>query len=320
MVCFTEVQNQMYAKLYEREQQQQLVFTAVTYGSRRTSDQKASRFVCKYREIYDKSIPEFGKNGIQVGCMNSPMRSNESPGCDPHYCTENQKHSPHSNDLIKHQTTAAYDTINTTIDQSFEQKLDKEAFEHLHDDELCNVYRSGVTNSKRISSYGFIATFLNCKVTVDFDETPMAEGMRRVLRHLYRVLQYGSLPSVMCYDKACSLYLFIRKHYNQENLQSLQRTEFVKNMTMAIDSFHVKNHNRPMCKTFMRPTHPSHNGIYDNINSQIAEQMFSYFSKFQNSFQGYHYPKSTVFFLLLFHLKNCRTVGLDTSEQSVFLT
>ena len=50
-----------------------------------------------------------------------------------------------------------------------------------------------------------------------------------------------------------------------------------------------------MCKTVMRPDDPSHNDIYSSINTEVAEQMFAYMSKFKNSFKGYSYPKSTIF-------------------------
>ena len=86
---------------------------------------------------------------------------------------------------------------------------------------------------------------------------------------------------------------------------------------MAIDRFYVKNHERHMCKTVMRPDHSSHNDIYSWINTQVAEQIFGYMSKFKNSFRGYFYPKSTIFFTILFHLKNCITTSISSFEQTI---
>lgn len=43
-------------------------------------------------------------------------------------------------------------------------------------DGLCNVFRSGINIKQKISSYGFLATFLNCSVIVGFAEQPCAEG------------------------------------------------------------------------------------------------------------------------------------------------
>jgi hypothetical protein len=121
----------------------------------------------------------------------------------------------------------------------------------------------------------------------------------------------------MCYDCACTLKLFINKHFGSDDLKSTDFTEFLASLTMAIDRFHVKNHKRPMCKTVMRPDHPGHNDIYSSINTQVAEQMFAYLSKFKNSFRGYNFPKSTIFFTILFHLKNCTTTGISSFEQAV---
>ena len=141
--------------------------------------------------------------------------------------------------------------------------------------------------------------------------------MRRVLHHVLTILRFGKLPTAMCYDCACTLKLFIGKHFGTPDLQSTDFTKFLTTLTMAIDRFHVKNHKRPMCKTIMRPDHHSHNAIFASINTQVAEQGFAYLSKFKNSFRGYTYPKSAIFFTVLFHLKNCSITGLSSFEQAV---
>ena len=48
-----------------------------------------------------------------------------------------------------------------------------------YDDELCNIFRAGVNNRSKISSYGFLATFLNCSVIVGFTEQPCSEGSKQ---------------------------------------------------------------------------------------------------------------------------------------------
>jgi len=141
--------------------------------------------------------------------------------------------------------------------------------------------------------------------------------VRRILHHILTILRYGQLPGAMCYDCACTLKLFINKHFASDSLKATAFTQFLTSLTMAIDRFHVKNHTRAMCKTVMKPDHFSHNDIYSSINTQVAEQMFSYLSQFKNSFKGYHYPKSTIFFTVLFHLKNCKTTGISPYDQNV---
>ena len=69
-----------------------------------------------------------------------------------------------------------------TLPENKETHLDKLALSEYidrdgrYDDALCNVYRSGVNNRSKISSYGFLATFLNCSVIVGFTEQPCSEG------------------------------------------------------------------------------------------------------------------------------------------------
>ena len=140
--------------------------------------------------------------------------------------------------------------------------------------------------------------------------------VRRVLHHILTILRFGPLPNAMCYDCACTLKLFINKHFGSDDLKSTDFTRFLASLTMAIDRFHVKNHKRAMCKSTMRPDHPCHKDIYTSINTQVAEQLFAYLSKFKHSFRGYNYPKSAIFFTILFHLKNCVTTGVSSYEQA----
>lgn len=142
-------------------------------------------------------------------------------------------------------------------------------------------------------------------------------SVRRVLHHILTIQRFSQLPSTMCYDCACTLKLFIQKHFGSNDLKSTDFTQFLQSLTMAIDRFHARNHTRPMCKTVMRPDHPCHNNAYAAVNTEVAEQMFSYLSKFKHSFKRYNYPKSSIFFTILFHLKNCKTTGLSSFEQAV---
>jgi hypothetical protein len=62
----------------------------------------------------------------------------------------------------------------TTLDKlALIQYIDKDG---EYNDALCNVFRSGINNISKISSYGFLATFLNCSVIVGFTEQPCSEG------------------------------------------------------------------------------------------------------------------------------------------------
>ncbi len=73
-------------------------------------------------------------------------------------------------------------TVHAIHQDHKEINLDKQALiEYIdkdgrYDDALCNVFRSGINNKTKISSYGFLATFLNCSVIVGFTEQPCSEG------------------------------------------------------------------------------------------------------------------------------------------------
>ncbi|CAF0880050.1 unnamed protein product, partial [Didymodactylos carnosus] len=152
-----------------------------------------------------------------------------------------------------------------------------------------------------------------------FDECPRSEGMRRVVRHLLRMLEYGDLPPAMLYDCACMLKLFIDKWYKTNHLKKSSRTNFLHTMHLAIDRFHQPNHLRQMCQKGMPVDHNSHKGIYDQVDSQVPEWMFSYFKNFKRAFRVYSYPKSFTFFLILFHLENCSITKIQADQQLIGL-
>ncbi|CAF1115217.1 unnamed protein product [Didymodactylos carnosus] len=200
-------------------------------------------------------------------------------------------------------------------------KLALEAEKGVNDarkEHLCNVVR-GDANNKSVSNYGILVTFSNCSVILGFDELARSESMRRVVRHLLRILKNGELPNLGMYDTACMLKLFISNWFNTKYLKKSKRTIFLSRMKLVIDRFHEENHKRDMCKTVMRADHPSHNGAFKNIDSQVAERMFSYLTNFSHCVRGYSYPKSPAFFMILFHLKNCRTTNINPNAQRIGL-
>lgn len=99
-----------------------------------------------------------------------------APNVDHRYC---QHHQPFT-------LTSPHDISSSSthqiIQEDKEEVLDKLALiEYIdkdgrYDDALCNVFRSGINNKSKISSYGFLATFLNCSVIVGFTEQPCSEG------------------------------------------------------------------------------------------------------------------------------------------------
>ena len=130
---------------------------------------------------------------VQVGCLYSPLRKgnllNINPmnsyvclcfllianGVDHRFC---QHHQPSSVPSVTNHATA----LQQKAEENKERTLDKQALAEYvdkqghYDDNLCNVFRSGINIKSKISSYGFLATFLNCSVLVGFTEQPCSEG------------------------------------------------------------------------------------------------------------------------------------------------
>lgn len=95
-----------------------------------------------------------------------------APNVDHRFC---QHHQPNN---------LSSTTMHQPVQESKETQLDKLALmqyvdmDGRYDDTLCNVFRSGINNKLKISSYGFLATFLNCTVIVGFTEQPCSEGSK----------------------------------------------------------------------------------------------------------------------------------------------
>ena len=100
-----------------------------------------------------------------------------------------------------------------------------------------------------------------------------------------------------------------------------------------MDRFHQKGHVHPMCKTTTNAdcVCNGNRDVFQSINTSVAEQCFSYLSKFKWSLRGLGYPHSTIFMLLLLHLWNIKRsqmrpdqFGLAsrhlTTIQPIFLT
>jgi hypothetical protein len=151
--------------------------------------QKANRLVCQFKNVFDSTIPEMGS--VQVGCLYSPLRKGPlvtmnslqshwfflliANGVDHRFC---QHHQPSTTTSIQNRLPAPHEDT----EENKEEVLDKLALvEYVdkqghYDDALCNVFRSGLNSKSKISTYGFLATFLNCSVLVGFTEQPCSEG------------------------------------------------------------------------------------------------------------------------------------------------
>ena len=129
------------------------------------------------------------------------------------------------------------------------------------------------------------------------------------------MMKAGALiPNALIYDNACALRLHWNKVYGTKYFQRNELTEKLSNMTLVLDRFHRKGHTRPMCRKMMNPDDSQHASTFKDINTSVCEQFFSFLTKFRLSLRGFNYPTSTLFTLLLFHLKNCHTTGVSPNN------
>ena len=181
----------------------------------------------------------------------------------------------------------------------------------------CNVYRDSAADIKKCRTFGCIVSFLSCGVTMAYDEAVRAEGMRPITRHLLRSIMHGAeMPEGIIYDAACTLDLHWKKFLGTSILRFSENTNKLPKRR-CVDYFHIRTHTRPMCKTVMRPDDPSHQGLFTNINTQMAEQSFSFLSRFKSSLRSFTHPRSTTMLMILLHLKNCQIVGIAHTDFGI---
>lgn len=68
-----------------------------------------------------------------------------------------------------------------------------------------------------------------------------------------------------------------------------------------IDNLQLKGHKDPRCKKFFDP---KKNKVTKNVNTQVAEQTFSWFSLFKHIGRYMNYERYWIFVLALLHERN----------------
>ncbi|CAF1621154.1 unnamed protein product [Adineta ricciae] len=168
----------------------------------------------------------------------------------------------------------------------------------------CNVSRTDRYCSRR-TSYGVILTMCNCGIILNFNELYRSESPTRVLHHLCTTINCLSpsvpLPKYLIYDNACGLLLTFQNRFENGHIHHTARTDALDNMIFLIDKFHIGNHTRPMCQAQTNPyKYPDVNGI----NTVVCEQTNLKLKKYQNTLSSFSFPKSKIFYLLLFNFMN----------------
>ncbi|CAF4848562.1 unnamed protein product [Rotaria socialis] len=272
--------------------------------------QKCQRIICQFENLINMNHPEMGP--VVQGCPYAPNRKKKNEKGNVirtfthsdqsvFYCSHHAKYVDMTKNGEQHHTNQ-YEEAN---------KIDQQTIAELNNEDICNVYRSDIRTDQKNRSFGFLVTFLSCNVVVSFTESIKSEGCRRVTDHLLTMLKSGAnLPDVLFYDNACALRLHWNKVLDTKYLAKNEFTNKLYNLLLVLDRFHRKGHTRPMCRKMMNPDDDRYGTKFKDINTSVCEQFFSFLTKFRCSLRGFNYPTSTLFSLLLSHLKNCHTTGI----------
>ena len=139
----------------------------------------------------------------------------------------------------------------------------------------------------------------------------------------------GRLAPTLVYDDGCHLVAYIRNHIGRE----LMRTEALNLLAttpVSVDRLHFKNHvgrfcrkemdpnkNRCMRHVFFRRKAARFHSVLDNINTEAAEQCFSWLKRYATMISSMNWMRAPVFMVIIFHLKNLSYVRRRPSD--VFL-
>ncbi|CAF3388792.1 unnamed protein product [Rotaria socialis] len=261
--------------------------------------QKSKRLVCEYKNVVDTTIDEM--TSIEIGCPYTPCRKTKA------------------NDSILTNFCRYHQPSNNLFPSSEMQKACQLAVEYAQRDQQsledhktqCSNYRDDSEQIRKSRTFGFLASYHPCGVSIGFVEAIKAEGMRSITRHLLRSIIHGcQMPDALLYDCACTLKLHWQKWIGTDMLKLTNITRQLPRY-IALDNFHQRTHTRSICQTVMKMDHPSHEGRFLGVNSQAAEIGFQFIAKAKYSLRNFSFPYSTVMLMLMLHLKNCRIVGIN---------
>ncbi|CAF3817891.1 unnamed protein product [Rotaria sordida] len=261
--------------------------------------QKSKRIVCEYKNVVDTTINEM--TSVEVGCPYTPCRKTKANNSIlTNFC---RYHQPPNNLSLSSDMQKA-----CQLAVEYAQLDQKSLEEHKTQ---CSNYRDDSEQIRKSRTFGFLASYHPCGVSIGFTEAIKAEGMRSITRHVLRSIIHGcEMPEALLYDCACTLKLHWNKWLGTDMLKLTDITQQLPKY-IALDNFHQRTHTRSICQTVMKMDHPSHGGRFSGINSQAAEIAFQFIAKAKYSLRNFSYPYSTVILMLMLHLKNCRIIGVN---------
>lgn len=246
--------------------------------------QKATRRVCAIKNLYVPSI-DGSIRDVKVGCSATPMY--KSKRCREHLLDNDAEG-------VQPQSSHAHQPAN---DSNMRKPKNPRKFRfHLR----CKTLKS--LQYKRIlhRTSGIMAAVYNCGYICSLYELFGSESITQVYNFLlYMHCNIENFPSVLIYDDACHLKLFIQNSNNF--VLNTQATTKLKNSKIYCDKLHYRNHVDPWCH---RNTNPYKDPIVNATNTEICEQIFSWLAQYKNIVRGFNESTFLIYLCLLSDLRN----------------
>ncbi|CAF3306031.1 unnamed protein product [Rotaria socialis] len=157
-------------------------------------------------------------------------------------------------------------------------------------------------------SFGILAGVTNCKIVITFSEIFRSETLREIISLLCSTIRASNynFPKCGVYDDGCHLVEFIRNHYGQDLKRTSASTSLYETK-FSVDRTHFKGHVGRWCRANMNPYK---NEMLNGINTQAAEQLFSWVKNYANILSSLGWRRMPIYLLLLFHYKNLERMSI----------
>ncbi|CAF4273337.1 unnamed protein product [Rotaria socialis] len=246
--------------------------------------------VCRYKDVEVKT-DEFDK--LVIGCCRSPMYRS-------HYC------SLHRDQQLPAETSISASNGYRTRFKERKSPCKSGSKKQQNIGFRAISYRTSKARSDayihRCSrSFRLIACVTNCCVFVSFGEILRSETLREILHLLFSTIRVAdNLPPAGCYDDGCYLVQYLHNHIRKD-LVATDAATVLSNVKFSVGRTHFKNHVGEWCLAHMNP---DDNKLLDEMNTEAAEQNFSWLKNYSSIITVLGWRRAPVFLLLLFHMKN----------------
>ena len=129
-----------------------------------------------------------------------------------------------------------------------------------------------------------------------------SESLSQLWFHrLYLIERYPEIDhekTVTGYDDGCHWSAFVK---NPIRANSTKASLILSKQDVVIDRLHIKGHKDPRCQKLFDS---KKNKVTKNVNTQVAEQTFSWFSLYKHIGRYMNFEKYWIFVIGLLHERN----------------